>query len=469
MAMILTVPEVCEATGGRLVCGSRDALFTSVTIDSRTASSGALFVPLPGSRTDGHAHLNEAVSRGASGFFFVTNKVAQLPDGAAGLVVPDVLHALQQLAAWYRSQLKAMVIGVAGSNGKTTTKELLAQVCVRQKPTSATQGNLNNHIGTPLTILRAARDVQCLVLELGTSGAGELAALCHIARPQIGIITSIAEEHTETLGDLAGVIDEETAVVAALPHDGVAVVNGDNEALLASVRRRARCRIVTFGEQAANQFRIAHVQVSRTGTSFQVTTPMGERTVHLRLLGSHFALAATAALAVAVECGLDLNLACETLQNAQGAARRMAVVELPERRVTILDDCYNANPASMQQAILTAQHVRAPGERVVFVLGDMLELGAVGPVRHRELGQTIGRLNPPPDLLVVVGEDARAIAAEVEPAGSAVRWYARAEEAAAFVRDTVASHDGPQLVLVKGSRGIRLEEVTRRLAEEPRN
>ncbi len=465
MAVTLTVREVCAATSGRLVCGSGDALFTSVAIDSRAVAPGALFVPLPGSRTDGHAHLGDAVLQGASGFFFVAHTVPQLPEGAAGIAVSDPLIALQQLAAWYRGQLHATVIGVAGSNGKTTTKELLAQVCAHQRQTAATQGNLNNHIGTPLTLLRTDREVACLVLELGTSGAGELTTLCHIARPQIGIITSIAEEHTETLKDLAGVIAAETELIAALPPEGVAVVNGDHDALLDAVQRQARCRVVTFGERATNLYRIVQIQVTRTGTSFCVDTPTGRREIHLKLLGSHFALAATAALAVAAECGLDLDVACTTLHNAQGAARRMAVVDLPERQLTILDDCYNANPASMQQAILTAQQVRARDERVMFVLGDMLELGEVSPLRHQELGKALVHLTPLPDVLVLVGEEARLIATEVGQAGLPVQWFAHANEAARFVQGAVASYDGPQLVLVKGSRGIHLEEVTRCLVE----
>src|SRR5262245_2350410 len=216
MSVSFTVQEVCTATGGSLASGDASATFTSVTIDSRNVAPGALFVPLPGNRTDGHAYVHEAVQQGASGFFFCPTRVSSLPQGAVGIAIADPLQALQALAAWYRNQLHATVIGIAGSNGKTTTKELLAQVCAPQKKTFATQGNLNNHIGAPLTLLRADRDVECLVLELGTSGAGELTTLCQIARPQIGVITSIAEEHTETLHDVAGVIAAETELIAAL-------------------------------------------------------------------------------------------------------------------------------------------------------------------------------------------------------------------------------------------------------------
>jgi UDP-N-acetylmuramoyl-tripeptide--D-alanyl-D-alanine ligase len=465
MAVRLTVTEVCEATGGVLACGDASTLFTSVTIDSRAIAPGALFVPLPGSRTDGHAYLAEAVQRGASGFLFSPQIEAQPPTTGAGIAIIDPLIALQHLATWYRQQLQALVIGVAGSNGKTTTKELLAQVCAPQRRTFATQGNLNNHLGVPLTLLRTDREIQCLVLELGTSGAGELTTLCEIARPTVGVITSIAEEHTETLKDLAGVIDAETELIAALPPNGVAVVNGDHEALLEAVQRLARCRVVTFGEHPTNHYRIDHINVTRTGTSFTVSTPHGPRTVHVNLLGSHFALAGAAAIAVAAECGFDVDAACAALSNAHGAARRMAVVDVPAHQLTILDDCYNANPASMRQALLTAQQVRAPGERVLLVLGDMLELGALSTQRHQEIGALLATLTPRPDLVVTVGEDAHEMAAATERAGIETRRFATSDAAATFLHAHVLAYQGPQLALVKGSRGIRLEEVTRRLTE----
>lgn len=466
MPISLTAQEVCEATGGSLTSGGADAIFTSVTIDSRNVASGALFVPLPGSRTDGHAYLHEAVRQGASGFFFCPTQVSSPPSGAVGIAVPDPLKALQDLAAWYRSQLRATVIGIAGSNGKTTTKELLAQVCSPWKNTFATQGNLNNHIGVPLTLLRTDRQVECLVLELGTSGAGELTTLCRIAQPQIGVITSIAEEHTETLNDLTGVIAAETELIAALPAEGIALVNGDQDDLLAVVQRLARCRVVTFGERQANPYRVKNIRVSRAGTSFSALTPRGEREIQVKLLGHPFALASMASIAVAQECGLNLDAACEALRTAHGAARRMAVIDLPHRQLSILDDCYNANPASMQQAILTTQQVRAPGERVIVVFGDMLELGAVSQQRHHEVGELVASLTPAPDVVVTVGHEARLIAVVAERAGLVVHAYEQADAAAAFVQDSVASYVGPQLILVKGSRGTRLEEVTRRLIEQ---
>ena len=470
-AVKVTAEQVCAATGGTLTSGRPDTLFRSVTIDSRTATRGALFVPLPGTRTDGHVYLGAAVQGGAAGFLYAHHAASVLRGidadasaaGAVGIGVADPLTALQDLAAWHRTRLPARVVGIAGSNGKTTTKELLAQVCAAHKPSLATLGNLNNQIGLPLTLLRADGAEDILILEMGTSGPGELSLLGRLARPHIGVITSIAEEHTEMLTDLSGVIAAETELIASLPADGLAIVNGDDAALVEAVARQARCRVVTFGEKATNTFRAAAIRVSREGTRFVLRAPVGTCPVSLGLLGGHFALAALVAIAVATECGIGLEAVCEALQTAHGAPRRMAVIAAPERELTILDDSYNANPASVRQALLTAAQVRTAGERLLVVLGDMLELGTLSPVRHREMGDVVARLNPRPDLLITVGHEARALAAQAQAQGVSVRTFGAAAEAADFIRDTVEHYAGPQLVLVKGSRGVQLEIVTRAL------
>lgn len=465
--MNLTARDICSATGGDLTSGRADTMFTSVTIDSRIATHGALFVPLPGTKTDGHAHLDVAVRQGAAGFLFSKQAVLSFPVGAASIAVQDPLRALQDLSAWHRNRLSGTIVGIAGSNGKTTTKELLSQVCAAQKHSLATLGNLNNHIGLPLTLLRAEGDEEILVLEMGTSGPGELTLLSRLARPHIGVITSIAEEHTEMLTDLSGVIEAETELIAALPEDGLAIVNGDDAALLEVVERRARCRVITFGEKAGNTFRAANVGVTREGTQFSLHAPLGNRTVRLDLLGTHFALAALASIATATECGIGLDEACATLSRAHGAPRRMAVIDFPERRLTILDDCYNANPASMEQALITASQVRMAGERLILVLGDMRELGSLSLQRHQEIGRYVASLRPQPDLLVTVGDEAKNIAIHAQKKGITVRTCQTAEDAASLAQEAVRNGGGKHLVLVKGSRGVRLEVVTQSLTSIP--
>ena len=459
MGVALYAHDISTATGGTLRWGRPDTLFTSVGIDSRHIAPQALFVPLAGERVNGHSYIPAAVEGGAAGFLFSPSFPGIQPNGATGIEVADPLQALQDLAAWHRQRLSARVIGIAGSNGKTTTKELMAQVFTAQRPTRATQGNLNNHIGLPLTLLRAAPEDAFLVLEMGTSGPGELTLLGRFARPHIGVITSISEEHTETLGDLAGVLAAETELLAALPPDGVAIINGDDPVLLAAVRQQARCRIITFGEQPPNQVRASQIRVSRTGTRFELHVQGQCRQVHLPLIGAHCVPAALATIAAVLENGLDLDAACTTLRTAQGAPRRLTPFSVPAYHLTVLDDCYNANPASMQHALQTANAIRHAGERLILVLGDMLELGAVSESRHKEIGAYVTGLTPAPDALVTVGQYAPQLAEAAERAGLPAHVFPDATAAAPCVRALVRQADGPQLMLVKGSRGVHLERI----------
>ena len=459
MGVALYAHDISTATGGTLRWGRPDTLFTSVGIDSRHIAPQALFVPLAGERVNGHSYIPAAVEGGAAGFLFSPSFPGIQPNGATGIEVADPLQALQDLATWHRQRLSARVIGIAGSNGKTTTKELMAQVFTAQRPTRATQGNLNNHIGLPLTLLRAAPEDAFLVLEMGTSGPGELTLLGRFARPHIGVITSISEEHTETLGDLAGVLAAETELLAALPPDGVAIINGDDPVLLAAVRQQARCRIVTFGEQPTNQVRASQIQVSRTGTRFELHVQGQRRQVQLPLIGAHCVPAALATIAAVLENGLDLDAACTTLRTAQGAPRRLTPFSVPAYHLTVLDDCYNANPASMQHALQTANAIRHAGERLILVLGDMLELGAVSEPRHKEIGAYVTGLTPALDALVTVGQYAPQLAEAAERAGLPVHVFPDATAAAPCVRALVRQADGLQLMLVKGSRGVHLEHI----------
>lgn len=465
MGVALRAHDICTATGGTLRWGRPDTLFTSVSIDSRHIAPQALFVPLAGERVNGHSYILAAVECGAAGFLFSPTFPVVPPDDATGIEVPDPLIALQDLATWHRQRLPARVIGIAGSNGKTTTKELMAQVFTAQRPSRATQGNLNNHIGLPLTLLCAAPEDAFLVLEMGTSGPGELTLLGRFAQPHIGVITSISEEHTETLGDLAGVLAAETELLTALPPDGVAIINGDDPALLAAAQRQARCRIVTFGEQPTNQVRASRIQVSRTGTCFELHVRGQRHQVQLPLIGSHCVPAALATMAAVLENGLDLDAACTTLRTAQGAPRRLASCRVPAYQLTVLDDCYNANPASMQHALQTANTIRNSGERLLLVLGDMLELGTVSELRHKEIGAYIAGLTPASDALVTVGQYAPLLAEAAVRAGLPAHVFPDATAAAPCVRALVRQADGPQLMLVKGSRGVHLEHILESLVD----
>ncbi|MCI2430693.1 UDP-N-acetylmuramoyl-tripeptide--D-alanyl-D-alanine ligase [Candidatus Acetothermia bacterium] len=468
--MKLTAWEVVQAIQGDLLAGNPQQSFSGVSTDSRTTLPGELFVPLVGQRYDGHDFIAEALQRGAAGF--LTHQKMHLEIPSVQIRVRDTLSALGELAAWVlRKKLKARVVAVAGSNGKTTTKELIAQMLAQRFKTHATLGNYNTEIGLPLTVLNAPEETEMLVLEMGTTTRGDLKKLCAIAPPQIGVLTGIGEEHLETLGDLNGVLAAELELAEHLR--GPLIINGDNDDLLHAARatltrphpfpprkrggpgrgRGRGSKIVTFGLHRRNDYFAESVKVSREGTYFRLHSPPGSVVLSLRLLGRPAVLAALAATATAEQLGFSLHEIASSLESASGPPGRLQL--LRDGSLTILHDAYNANPASMREAILCAAQLRQPRERLVFVLGDMLELGDHSERTHREIGHLVCEICP--DQLLVVGKWAQLIGDEAQKAKIETLRFATAEEAA----ETFVGANGrsPLLILLKGSRGMRLERV----------
>ncbi len=463
-AMKLSAQEIAQATGGLLIDGSPEALCDGVSIDSRTIRPGQLFVPLRGSRCDGHEFIADALARGAAGVLFLHPHPHPLSPGrergvsGEGITigVPDTARALHDLAQWTVKKLNKPIIAVAGSNGKTTTKELIAHVLSQEFRTHATVGNYNTEIGLALTVLNAPDDTELLVLEMGTTAPGDIAKLCEIAPPTVGVLTSISEEHTATLGDLESVIEAETELLEALPAHGLAVVNGDDPQLIAIARRKARCSLITFGFAPHNDLVAEELKISRAGTRFYLRSPHWQNELQISLLGRPAVLAALAATAVAQHCELSFSEIRRGLMSARPAWGRLQIVSIPDTALTVLHDAYNANPASMREAILCAAQIRHPVEELIFVLGDMLELGTLSERAHREIGRFLATDRVRPDRLIVVGEWARLIGEEAERAGLSVQYCSTSDEAAQILSST---RDRQCLILLKGSRGMRLERV----------
>ncbi|HYC21684.1 MAG TPA: UDP-N-acetylmuramoyl-tripeptide--D-alanyl-D-alanine ligase [Candidatus Bathyarchaeia archaeon] len=488
--MELTAAEAAAAVGGRLVAGDPDARLCGVTIDSRRVPPGALFVPLPGSRADGHEFIAAAVASGAAGCLTSRREAARggkvAGATAVAIEVDSTLGALQSLAAAWRRRLHATVIGVAGSNGKTTTKEVLASVLRSRVRTFATPGNENSQIGAPLTILATPLDAEALVLEVGTSAPGELARLAALARPDLAVITAAAAEHLEWLGDIAGVIAAETEILDALPAGAPAFVAATPPELGQAARHRAALRIRTVGRSPDSDHRLTSVRMQRDGTSFELGRGMpgpacvpGDRTdaaarvgaaertrFHLPLLGEPAAQAAAFAVAIARELGLDDSAIQEGLDAARPAAHRLSALPHATLPLFILDDCYNANPASCLAAIDTAVSLAAPGDRLILVLGDMLELGAATGAAHREVGEAIHAHAPGTSLLITVGAAARGIAEAARRDAVPVRELADAGAAGDLLAELVADRK-PTTLLVKASRGVALERAIARLQAIP--
>ena len=434
------------------------ALAGSVVIDSRKAGPGALFAALPGERVDGHDFARAAVAAGA------VAALATRPVGVPALVTPDVPAALATLARAVTEALPHLTIaGITGSVGKTTTKDLAAQLVERLGPTVAPQGSYNNEIGHPLTVLRVTEQTRYLVLELSARGAGHIAQLCQIAPPTLGVVLCVGHAHTGEFGGIGAVAQAKGELPAALPPTGVALLNCDDPRVLAMADRTA-ARVVTFGRGAHATVRAADVQVDGQGRAeFTLVTPDGSAPVRLRLVGEHNVTNALAAAALARELGLPVAAAAEGLSAAAPRSRwRMEVTERADG-VTVINDAYNANPEGMAAAIETLA-VMARGRRAFAVLGPMNELGSESPQRHEEVGRLAARAGVAG--LIVVGEDAVPMLS-----GARAERFWRGEllgvpdasSAVAALGNLLAPGD---VVLVKASRTVGLERVALALTGE---
>lgn len=423
---------------------------TSVSVDTRTLPPGALFVALKGPNHDGHDFVAAAFEKGAAA------AVVERPVEAPGPlhIVPDALAWLQQKAAEERSRWGGLVAGITGSAGKTTTKEALAAVLSVRLRTGKTQGNFNNHIGVPLTILNLPDDAEAAAVEIGMNHAGEIRHLCAIARPQIGVVTNVGTAHIENLGSIEGIAAAKRELVESLPADGAAVLNGDDP----RVRAMADIfpgRKVFYGSSSLVPSEAPHVRASNVaylseGVKFDVPD-VGS--FFCPLAGRAGLMASLAALAVARCLGWDLGECKEAVARLQTAPMRLERIE--RNGMVIWNDCYNSNPeAAMMMLDLLAE---SPAARRIAVLGEMLELGSWSEPLHREVGRHAAARGL--DWLVCVRGAARWMQEEAAAAGMPAEravFFDDPAEAGAFVRSLARAGD---VLLFKGSRGVRMEKA----------
>lgn len=399
----LTIAEIAAITGGT-VTGTEAPDATIVTgpvvIDSRRAEPGALFAALPGERADGHDFAAAAAAAGAAAVLG-TRPV----DGVPVIVVDDALKAMADLAHGVLERLPdATVIGITGSSGKTSTKDLTGQLLERLGPTIAPEGSFNNEIGFPLTVLRADEKTRYLVLEMGARGIGHIAYLCGIAPPKIGAVLNVGRAHAGEFGSMDGVAKAKGELAEATSADGVAVLNA-GDPRVAAMAGRTSATVVTFGD--GGDFRAEDVTLDDLSrASFRLVTPDGEAPVTLRLHGAHHVANALAAAAIAAQVGMTVKDMAAALSGATArSGKRMELTERPDG-VLVVNDAYNANPDSMKAAIeALAQMTGNTGRRGVAVLGHMAELGEIDEASHVEAGRLAARAGAA--VLVAVGEDAR--------------------------------------------------------------
>lgn len=446
----ITAKDVVGAIRGEVVAGELDARITGVSIDTRTICPGDLFVALTGENSDGHKFLADALTKGAVGVV-VSRKVESQ---CLTIRVPDTLLALGDLASFYRAKFHPKVVGVTGSVGKTTTKEMIAAVAAANGPVLKNEGNFNNEIGLPLTLLNLLPRHKTAVVEMAMRGAGQIDYLAKIARPSIGVITNIHMSHIELLGSMDAIADAKGELLDHLPADGAAVLNAD-DAYFGYLSRRANCRMVSFGESPHATVRAVSSGIDAKGCChFQVVTPSGSFDVHIPVPGEHNIKDALAAIAVGEELGISHANIRDALAGFKAPEKRSNVI--PSRRgFVVIDDTYNASPASVKSALKTLSMME--GDRKIAVLGDMLELGEHAIEAHLEIGRAVKECGI--DVLVAVGELAKLIARGAIDAGmpiGAVSEFEDSTQAANEVPSKVRERD---VVLVKGSRSMKMERI----------
>lgn len=441
--------EIAPALHGRL--DGDDVTVSSVVIDSRAASAGSLFFAIAGEHVDGHDFVGEARRRGASA------SVVSRGDGVPGpsIVVADTIVALADLAALDRKTSAARVVGITGSSGKTSTKDLVTAVLRSGFEVQASPGSYNNEIGLPLTLLGGGPETEVIVCEMGSRGIGHIADLCRVASPDVGIVTNVGVAHMELFGSMENIIDAKAELVESLTRDGTAVISADDP-IVRTFRERTVARVLTFGQAADADVRAENLELRDSGSARFELVHQGDRAeTELSVPGEHMVSNALAAAAAGVAFGIPLGETAMALRSARISSWRMETFVDPGG-VVVVNDSYNANPMSMAAALKTARWI-ARDSRLAVVLGTMAELGAVSHKEHERVGELAARLGV--ERVILVGREAEAIAVAairegVEPENVAL--YEDPVEALEDVRRWTRRGD---VVLFKGSRIVGLEKL----------
>jgi UDP-N-acetylmuramoyl-tripeptide--D-alanyl-D-alanine ligase len=455
----ITLKELAKVVEGEVLTKDQigDKLIRGISIDSREIREGNLFVAVPGERFDGHRFVGEAVLRGAQAVVVSKEKWQKEEPGnlkgAAVVLVGDTKKALGDLASWYKGRFEIPTVAVTGTNGKTTTKEMIAEVLSAVFKVVKSPRSFNNLIGVPLTLFRLNPGTEALVLELGMSQLGEIGTLTKMARPEIGVITNIGPAHLEYMQSVERIAQAKFELPENMPSPKTLVLNADDPFLANRIReKRGDEKVITFGIKSQADFRGDQIEVRQDGCiSFRVN---GDLTVDLLLLGRHSVYNALAAIAVGSLLGVDMPKAKKKLERYTPSDLRMQLVYIKD--ITVINDSYNANPVSMAKALESLQEIQTGGRKVA-VLADMLELGEKAALFHREVGKKAAELGI--DLLLTVGELARQIAQGAREGGmnpNGVREFENNQQAGHYLLETLEAGDW---VLVKGSRRMKTEEV----------
>ncbi len=451
--MKMTVEEVARACGGKLLRGDPQTEITSVSTDSREIRRGALFVPLVGEKTDAHRFLGKALGAGAAAA--LTQEPSDAEAGAV-IAVDDTLKALQKLAAAWRKGFAGPVVGITGSVGKTTTKEMTALALSAGRNVMKTEGNQNSQVGLPLTMFRLSPEYGAAVIEMGMSEFGEMSRLAAVAAPDYAVMTNIGFSHIGNLGSQKNILSEKLHITDRFRKGSVLFLNGDDP-MLAGLRGKLPFRTVFYGTQPWCGFRAESVRVGAEASEFRFAAPDGESgAIHLPVPGLHCVLDALAGLAVAAELGVPLSGAAAALERYRTPAMRMQIRQA--HGVTVIDDSYNSSPdaAKSSLSVLCGFHT---GRRIA-VLADMLELGGFSKQGHYGVGEYAAKAGI--DILVTVGTEAREIVEGALSVNPNMEYHLCSANSQAV--ETLGKILAPgDTVLVKGSRGMKTDEIVKSL------
>src|SRR5436189_869098 len=446
----LPLSQIAQWAGGSLSSGDGTVVIDKVSTDSRTIKRGELFVALRGKNFDGHNFIEAVATSGAAGAIVDFNWNGNVPQNFALIRANDTLQAYQQFAANYRKSLALRVIAITGSNGKTSTKDFAAAVLARRFQVTKTEGNFNNHVGLPRTILEATSRDEVAIWEIGMNHPGEVAALAKLAEPDVAIITNIGVAHIEFMGSREAIATEKGALVEAVGAEGTVILNGDDP-FTKSIAGRARAKVILAGTTTGT-IRAGEISQTENGTDFTILEGAHRCRAQLPVPGLHMVQNALLAVAVGRVFGLSLEDCAAGLVAAPLARARLQIRQI--HGVQFIDDSYNANPDSMKAALRTLVELDTDGKRIA-VLGEMKELGSESEHGHREVGETAATLEV--DHLIAIGSVAAAIASAAERAGLRNSRTVNSPAEAAEILAQIA--EPGDLVLIKGSRAARTERV----------
>ena len=420
------------------------------SIDSRTIQPGEVFFAVKGEHLDGHDYVDSALSKGALAAVVAKDQMHRYSDQSRLLVVEDTLKALQMLATAVRRVWGKPLIGVTGSAGKTTTKEAIAHVLATHFKILKSEGNFNNHFGLPLMLLKLEPAHDLAVIEMGMSHGGEIRALARIAQPEIGVVTNVAPVHLEFFDSLADIARAKYELIEALPPNGTAVLNADDE-YVSQFGRDFKGKVITYGANPTAEVRAENVQsLGAEGSEFEVVSPCGREHARLPLVGDHNILNALAAVSVACSRGMSFSDAVAALASLKPADKRGQVLQLGN--ITVINDCYNSNPKALNAMVDALAAMKA--KRRIVVAGEMLELGPAGEQMHRDAGKHVAQKKI--DMLIGVRGLANAMVEGASHAGMKAEFKATPEAAGEWLARELRDGD---VVLLKASRGVKLEKA----------